>query len=188
MTLEHLVETYGYIAVLAGTFLEGEAVLIAGGIAAKLGYLQLPWVILSAFVGTLIGDQLIFFMGRYRGDKFLRRYPSWRRRVAKAAAALHRHRVLVMLGFRFFYGARVVTSFVVGISRIPVLEFMILNIIGAALWAVAIGLLGYAFGHGLEIILGDLRRYELAIIGTILTGGVVFWLISLLRVYRRWRS
>ena len=58
MSLEHLIDAYGYLAILAGTFLEGETILILGGVAAKLGYLDLPWVIVCGFTGSLIGDQL----------------------------------------------------------------------------------------------------------------------------------
>lgn len=44
MSLEYLIDTYGYPAILIGTFLEGETILVLGGIVAKLGYLKLPWV------------------------------------------------------------------------------------------------------------------------------------------------
>jgi membrane protein DedA with SNARE-associated domain len=57
---ETILKTYGYWAIFIGTFAEGETILILGGIAAKLGYLALPWVILAAFVGGLCGDQLFF--------------------------------------------------------------------------------------------------------------------------------
>jgi len=46
MSLEDFLNSYGYAAVLAGTFLEGETILILAGIAAKMGYLDLRWVIL----------------------------------------------------------------------------------------------------------------------------------------------
>jgi membrane protein DedA with SNARE-associated domain len=40
MTLESILDTYGYLAVLVGTFLEGETILVLGGVAAHRGYLQ----------------------------------------------------------------------------------------------------------------------------------------------------
>jgi membrane protein DedA with SNARE-associated domain len=53
VTLESIIETYGYWALLVGTFFEGETVLVLGGFAAHRGYLTLPWVILAAFIGSL---------------------------------------------------------------------------------------------------------------------------------------
>ena len=44
MTLEDLIGTYGYWAILVGTFLRGETTLILGGFAASRGYLALPFV------------------------------------------------------------------------------------------------------------------------------------------------
>ena len=52
MLLEELITTYGYAAVGIGSFLEGETVLVLGGLAAHRGYLELPWVIVYAFLGT----------------------------------------------------------------------------------------------------------------------------------------
>ena len=185
MTPEHLIDSYGYLAVLIGTFVEGETVLVFGGIAAKLGYLKLPWVIACAFSGGLISDQFFFFVGRFRGQTFLDKRPAWQRRAAKVQHILERHRFPIILGFRFLYGLRIATPLVIGMSRIPVIEFVLLNIIGTALWATAIGTLGYAFGHGLELILGDIRRYEIKILMFILVTGTLLWLIVLLRNRRR---
>ncbi|OGW54076.1 MAG: hypothetical protein A2Y81_02175 [Nitrospirae bacterium RBG_13_43_8] len=50
--LENLIKTYGYWAMLIGTFLEGETILIIGGFVAYLGYLKLSLVMLIAFIGS----------------------------------------------------------------------------------------------------------------------------------------
>ena len=62
--LESLIDTYGYIAIFIGTLLEGETVLVLGGFAAFRGYLSLPYVILTAFIGSMLGDQFFFYLGR----------------------------------------------------------------------------------------------------------------------------
>lgn len=184
MTLEHLFDTYGYLAILIGTFLEGETILVLGSIASKLGYLKFPWVILCAFTGTLCGDQLFFFLGRYKGQSFLHHRPIWQKRAEMVHWILKRHRIPIILGFRFLYGLRTVTPFVIGMSRIPIAEFVVLNVIGAALWAIGIGALGYAFGHGLELILGDIKRYEIAVFALIALSGIMMWIIHMARTRR----
>jgi len=47
VTLELLIENYGYLAILILTFFEGETIVILAGVAAHLGLLELQWVILS---------------------------------------------------------------------------------------------------------------------------------------------
>lgn len=184
MALEQLIDSYGYIAVLVGTFLEGETVLVLGGIASKLGYLELPWVIACAFTGTLFGDQLFFFLGRYRGQAFLEKRPLGQSRADKVHRIMESHRIPIILGFRFLYGLRTVTPFVIGMSSIPFAEFAVLNVIGAAVWASVIGVLGYIFGHGLELILGNLMHYEMEILAAVLLTGLVTWIIHMACVKR----
>ena len=143
MALEHLIDSYGYLALVVGTFLEGETILVLGGIAAKLGYLRLPWVIVSAFAGTLMSDQLFFFLGRRQGQALLSKYPHWNSRAVKVHRMLERHRIPIIIGFRFVYGFRTVTPFVLGMSRVPAIEFIVFNIVGAAAWASAIAVLSF---------------------------------------------
>lgn len=54
------IQTYGYPAILTGTIVEGETVLMLAGMFASLGYLDLPLVILMAILGSYGGDQFFF--------------------------------------------------------------------------------------------------------------------------------
>jgi membrane protein DedA with SNARE-associated domain len=181
LTLESAVQTYGYWAILAGTFLEGETILILGGFAAYSGYLELPWVIAAAFTGTFCGDQLFFFLGRWHSRRFLANRPSWKRRVEKAQKLFKRIRTPLMLGFRFMYGLRSVTPFVIGMSDVPTALFVFLNMLGAAVWAITVGIAGYFFGGALEIFVGNIKRYELFAFAAIALAGLAIWLLHLHR-------
>jgi membrane protein DedA with SNARE-associated domain len=64
MHIGELIEKYGYLALLVGTLLEGETVLVMSGYAAHRGYLHLPLVMLIAFVGSSVHDQSFFWVGR----------------------------------------------------------------------------------------------------------------------------
>lgn len=177
MDLQAIVDSYGYPAILIGTFFEGETILVMGGVASKLGYLQLPWVILCAFTGSLLGDQLMFFLGRHRGDALLTIIPGWKRRAERILPRLEKHKLSLILGFRFFYGMRTVTPFVIGMSRVPVATFLLLNTLSAAAWAAIIGGLGFLFGHGIELVLGDIIHYEKEVFVGVLSLGLVLWVI-----------
>jgi membrane protein DedA with SNARE-associated domain len=177
MTLAELVSTYGYAAITIGTFFEGETILILGGLAAHQGYLELPWVISCAFAGTLFGDQLYFYIGRIKGHSTLEKRPHWKSRSERVLRLLHKHQILLILGFRFLYGMRTITPFLIGVSRVSPTRFLILNIIGALVWATAIGILGYVFGQTLEILIGDIKKYELFIFLGLVVSGSLTWLI-----------
>ncbi len=173
--MEGLIATYGYWAVLVGTFLEGETVLILGGFAAHRGYLHPVGVILAAFVGTVCGDQFFFCLGRRHGRRTLERHPWWGPKVERAGGLLERHRIPLLLAFRFLYGLRSVIPFAVGLSRVPAREFLALNVVGAAVWASCVGLGGYVFGQGLEVLIRDVKRYELHAMGAVAGLGLATW-------------
>lgn len=182
-TLEHFVENYGYLAVVIGTLLEGETILIIAGFLAHRGYLDLSWVCVAAFVGTFCGDQLFFYLGRRRGPALIERRPAWRAKSQRVFELLRRHQVWVILGFRFLYGFRTVTPLIIGASRVPPLRFFALNGIGAAVWAAALGTLGYLLGQTLERILTEVRHYELQVLAGIAALGTLVWAVYLYRQY-----
>lgn len=188
MSVEQWIVNYGYVAVLVGTFLEGETVLVIAGFAAHRGYLELWLVIAAAFAGTFLGDQLFFYLGRLKGDDVLNRRPTWKAKSGRVLALLKRHQVWLILGFRFLYGLRTVTPFLIGVSGVAPLRFFLLNGIGALIWAIVVGVLGYFLGHAVELMLGEVKRYELWIIALIALLGGCIWLVQRFVRTRRGRS
>jgi membrane protein DedA with SNARE-associated domain len=176
MPIEIFIETYGYLALFIGTFLEGETVLIAGGVAAHTGHLYLPWVIVFAFLGSLAGDQFFFFLGRLKGAEIIRRRPAWQRRANRVNRLLLKYRLLTLFGYRYMYGLRSVTPFALGLTEIKARHFILINALSTLVWAVIIGHGGYYLGGALEVILGNVRRYQFAVIGTLIIAGFFMWL------------
>ena len=175
-TLESIIRDYGYWALLIGTFFEGETILIIAGLSAHLGLLQLPYVMLIAFIGAFSGDQLYYFIGYFKGRELLQKHLKWKRSVERVNKHIERYHNFVMLGFRFVYGMRISTPFVMGTSKnIKTTRFFILNAIGAIIWSVVVSAGGYFFGYTLEGFMKDVKYYErLAIIIIIITGIVLF--------------
>jgi membrane protein DedA with SNARE-associated domain len=174
----YLVETYGYWAILAGTFFEGETILIIGGVLARFGLLELPYVILAAVIGSLAGDQLYYYMGYYKGRDLVSRHPGWERKINRAYELLERYRNPVMLGFRFVYGMRMVIPFCIGLVKdITRIRFFLFNLAGAVIWSAAVSVGGYLFGHVLEPLLKDIEHYEIYAMAGIALVGIIIWSI-----------
>jgi membrane protein DedA with SNARE-associated domain len=186
--MEHLVREYGYLAVLLGTFFEGETIVVLGGLAAHQRMLQTEYVMLSAFVGSFLGDQAMYVAGRRWGPALLRRIPGWRPRVEQALGILSRHQVPFILGFRFLYGLRAVSAFAIGMSTVRPARFLVLNFISAAIWAFAITALGYVAGEAVRAALGKLHEDQWIAFGLVIAGGGLFWLWSHWRQRRRARA
>jgi membrane protein DedA with SNARE-associated domain len=175
MDLQSIVESYGYAAILIGTFLEGETILILAGLAAHQGYLKLTGVILAAFLGSLCGDQLFFYLGRKHSQALLDRRPAWKDKVAKMHRLLDRFQTPMILSFRFLYGLRTVAPFVIGMSSVPFKKFIFLNAAGAFVWAVVVGSGGFLFGRALEMVIGKVEHYEVQVFAAIALLGLLIW-------------
>jgi membrane protein DedA with SNARE-associated domain len=175
MDLQSMIENYGYAAILIGTFLEGETILVLAGLAAHQGYLMLTWVILAAFLGSLCGDQLIFYLGRKHSQAVLSRRPAWKQKAQKVHRMMNRLETPMILSFRFLYGLRTVAPFVIGMSPVSFKKFILLNAAGALVWAAAVGCGGYLFGHALEIFIGKIKHYEVQVFAGIALLGLLIW-------------
>jgi membrane protein DedA with SNARE-associated domain len=183
VSLETFFGTYGYPALLIGTFFEGETFLVLAGFAASLGYLDIPWVILVAFIGTLSGDQVFFYLGRRHShlvQSFLTQYPAWLNRAERVQRHIERYQASLVFIFHFLYGLRIAFLLIIGFSRIPAGRFFALNFLSALVWAVVVGLVGYLFGSALAMIIGDLKDLESYILGGIALIGVMLAIFQLL--------
>jgi membrane protein DedA with SNARE-associated domain len=186
MDLSELIETYGYWVVLVGTLLEGESVLLLAGYAAYSGLLELHTVIAVAVFGSFMGDQLWFFLGRTRGVSLLAKYPSYAAPAVRAQDLLDKYHTPIILALRFLYGLRTVLPFVIGMSsRISTLRFQILNLLGAVIWATSGAVAGYLFGNAIEVILGDIHRYEKFILAFMAIAALSYWLYTIRKSMKR---
>ncbi len=188
MTLELLIENYGYLAIFILTFLEGETIVILAGVAAHLGLLELQWVILSALAGSFGGDQLYYYLGRHWGPKIIAKRLSWKEGAEKVYRLLHRHQYFLILTFRFYYGLRNVTPFAVGSAHVPRLRFFVLNLIGAIVWAITFASAGYLFGEAFKLFVDDYHKYALYLLGGLVLLGLAIWLATLIRHRRKARE
>ena len=147
---------YYYAIVFMWTFLEGETFVIFSGVAAREGILDLPTLIAFAWLGSFLGDQLYFLIGRRYGARLLLRFPRWKPGVDHALNLLKKYSTGFVLSFRFIYGVRNFSSFAMGMSGLAWSRFAMLNFIAAGVWAVCFAGAGYLAGMALQHVLGDL--------------------------------
>lgn len=187
MTLEQLIQQYGYLAVFIGTCLEGEGVLVLAGFFAHRGYLDLRLVLLLALAGSFVGDQACYMIGRMKGWALIDRHPKWQPRAKWILAQVRTHERWLLLAYRFVPGVRLLTPIVLGLTGYPQRRFAVYNLIGAAVWTVLIGSLGYFAGHAATRVYEEVKDHELEVIGVLLALGFVGWGVRRLWLARRAR-
>jgi membrane protein DedA with SNARE-associated domain len=175
MSLQQLLTDYGPLAVFVVTFFEGETILILAGLAAQQHFMRLDTSLLAAFLGSMLGDQLYFHIGKRYGQQLFERRPVWRRAADRALRLLVRYQNIFILSFRFIYGVRMVSSFAIGMAQVSYRRFTLLNMIAAALWALIYGFGGYLFGRELHIVIGNVAYLEDIAIGTVCVLLLALW-------------
>ncbi|MKL99670.1 DedA family protein [Salmonella enterica subsp. enterica] len=180
MDINTLITHYGYAALVIGSMAEGETVTLLGGVAAHQGLLKFPLVAAAVALGGMMGDQLLYLLGRCYGGKILRRFPRYHTKIRRAQKMIQRHPYLFVIGTRFMYGFRVVGPLLIGASRLPPKIFLPLNIVGALIWALLFTTLGYLGGEVIVPWLHDLdqhlRHGVWLILAIVLVVGVRWWL------------
>ncbi|PDO90010.1 DedA family protein [Kosakonia pseudosacchari] len=147
MDINHLISQYGYAALVIGSVAEGETITLLGGVAAHQGLLRFWLVVISVALGGMIGDQLLYLLGRRYGTKILRRFSRHREKIHQAQSLIRRHPYLFVIGSRFMYGFRIIGPLLIGTSRLRPKIFLPLNIVGAIVWALLFTTLGYVGGE-----------------------------------------
>jgi membrane protein DedA with SNARE-associated domain len=182
MSPEALLEQFGYIAIFVGTFLEGEAILVAAGFFASRGHLSFTPVVIVAFVGAYIGHIFWFWLGRVHGVKLLDRFPRMKRHFGKGIRVFERYGAAAIIITQWLYGLRITCAVIIGMSRISIVKFLLYEAASCAVWSVVITALGFYFGYAIDRVLGrveHVEKYGLAIIIAIAIG---FW------VWHRWKE
>lgn len=150
---QHGEVVYAFIFAYAAS----HALLMAlfAGYAAQLGVLDLKMTVVYCFAGSFAGDAFRFWLARRYGERLLVRWPRISAHAAVVKRLVDRHALWLPLIHRFPYGIRGLGAFAYGLSKMSWGLFLTLNLIGAAIWAGSMVLVGYAFGKVSDKVLGD---------------------------------
>ncbi|HEY7018152.1 MAG TPA: DedA family protein [Gaiellaceae bacterium] len=183
-----LVHHYGLVALFlivmlesGGVPLPGETALVAAGVFASNGDLNIAAVVAVAAAAAIIGDNIGYWIGRTGGRRLLERWPPlsrWGDRVLPwSEAFFHRHGAKTIFIGRFFSVLRVTAAWMAGVSRMHWWRFFAWNAAGGICWALLVGLVAYFAGQAAA---DAIARYGLiggvALIAVVLAGVVGFHL------------
>src|SRR5271167_2912551 len=159
--LQHVVATYGYLAVFvivalesAGIPMPGETVLVTAAIFAASGTLKIYWVIGAAAAGAIIGDNCGYWIGREFGFPLIYRFGHYvrldERRLKLGQYLFLRHGGKIVFFGRFVAILRAFAAFLAGVNKLPWGRFLIFNALGGIVWATLFGCGGYFLGLAFE--------------------------------------
>lgn len=157
INVTHLVETFGYpllfvivMAESSGVPIPGETALIAAGVLASGGKLEIQFVIAIAALAAIVGDNIGYQIGRKGGRWLLERpgrFEQQRQQVLLTGEPFfERHGPKAVFFGRFVLGLRVWASWLAGATHMRWRSFFLWNACGGICWATGVGLVAYFLG------------------------------------------
>ena len=181
-----MIGQYGYVGVALAVAVEsvgipfpGETTLLAAAIyAGSTHHLNIALVIASAALGAILGDNIGFWIGREFGYRFLLRYGGYVRltepRIKLGQFLFLRHGGKVVFFGRFVTVLRALAAFLAGANRMTWPRFLVFNVAGGVIWAVAYGSAAYLLGEQVHHVLGPAGIGLFAVAVVLMVGGFVF--------------
>jgi membrane protein DedA with SNARE-associated domain len=181
-----LIGQYGYLIIFFGVMLEsvgvplpGETILITAGYLVHQGTLDPGDAIASGVLGTIVGNQIGYWVGREGGRPFVLRWGRYvgitAERLVRVERFFARHGGKAIFLARFVPGLRAFGALVAGISRMPWWTFLFYNVLAGVVWATASILVGYLFSGSLNL-LEDWMGLATVLLVLMLVLSLVFYL------------
>ena len=168
MNINHLIDSYGYLAVFLlvgaeslGVPLPGETALIAAGTYAGHTHRLSPWLIFAvASAGAIIGDNVGFWIGDKGGYRLARRYGRYVRldehKLKIGRYVFDTQGPKVVFFGRFVSILRTYAAFLAGTSRMRWRRFLPANASGGIVWAGIYTFVAYFAGNTLTRLSGTI--------------------------------
>lgn len=149
-------------------FLPGDSLLFTAGLFARLGYLNIAYLVMLLFVAAVLGDSTNYWVGRKIGLKALQIKFRGKNIVKqeyldKTHSFYEKYGPKTIIMARFVPIVRTFAPFVAGVAEMNYRKFLSFDLLGGVLWIFSLTCAGYFLGH-FEIIRKNIELVALAII------------------------
>lgn len=190
-TFAALAPLWGYAFIFAFMAIESsfvpfpsEIVMLPAGFLAARGELtlhvpaaDLALAIAVGVAGSLAGAYFNYFLSRWLGEPFLRRYGKWffvkPEALDRAEEVFNRYGAVTTFVCRLIPVIRQLISIPAGLSGMPLGKFTLFTGLGAGIWTAILAATGYVLGRTA----GDITYLELVHKGKALVDAHLIWLI-----------
>jgi membrane protein DedA with SNARE-associated domain len=190
-----LIEHYGYLIVFFGVMLgtmgipfPSAAILLAAGVLVQQGHLNLRDAILFGILGAIIGNQIGYWAGLKGGRAFVLKWGRYVKitpeRLEQVERLLARYGGKAVFASRFFSVTRVFGALVAGTSRMRFGTFLFSSVLSGVVWATAVVVVGYFFGHTLTETRNGVGRVPVLLVLLLAVALGVYLVYQIARRYR----
>lgn len=140
-----------------------EVAFVVAGVLSAEGHLYWPAALAACWIGSILGDSVMYWIGRRWGDTLLSAHPrlSWllqAKREKQFEESVSHHAFKVMFLSRFLIGIRGPVYVAAGAVHVPYRRFLLIDVTCASIVVTLFFSLAYMFGDN---VLGLIRDAEI---------------------------
>ncbi|MCY4079771.1 MAG: DedA family protein [Caldilineaceae bacterium] len=174
--------SYPLLTVLV--IVEGRIVTLLAAVAASLGYMRLPLVVICAVVGGIVADGLWYLLGYRFGKEPVLRYGRWlglrRHHLEQLQWEMQEHGPRLLFIAKAFSVLVIPALVAAGMGRVPFRRWFPIVLLGEMVWVPVLAVIGH---QTTEVV----RQVELGLHYLPLAGGAAL-LITMLVAARRLKA
>lgn len=149
-------------------FLPGDSLLFTAGLFARLGYMDMTFLVLLLFAAAVLGDNTNYWIGRTIGLKvthlkFRNKNLIKQQYLDKTHSFYEKYGIKTIIMARFVPIVRTFAPFVAGIAEMNYKKFLPFDILGGFIWIFSLTFAGYFLGE-IEWIRKNIELVALGII------------------------
>jgi len=173
--MEELLQSCGYLASYMGTLLEGEILLLASVVAAKMGYMNFIGALAALFAGAYTRDWATFLLARKSGRQIIEKKPKLKAKLSRVSQWMEKNPVLLLSTYRLLFGFVTVVVVLAGVSNIPMKKFGLLSAISNLIWVIVYGSLGYFCAEEMLANIEWVGGHKALIVSILAGAGLLYW-------------
>ena len=189
--ITNIMNSLGYLGIGLLMFLENifppipsELIMPLAGFTVAQGKLNFGLVVLVGVLGTVLGALPWYYAGQILGEQRLKsladKYGKWltitSKDIEKARRWFDRRGGQAVFICRLVPGVRTLISLPAGISRMPLVPFLLYSTLGTLLWVGLLTYAGYALGNNYELVEEYLAPVSKIVLVTLVIA-FILWLV-----------
>jgi len=136
-------ETWGYFAVAFFSFGGSLFIVAAAGVFSFMGHMDFAVAMMVAMVANFMGDNFLFYLGKYHKKDIRPYYAKHKRKIALATLIMRKYGVWAIFIQKFLYGVKTLVPLSMALSKYDFKKFIFFNIFATVLFVLTIGCSAY---------------------------------------------
>lgn len=193
-----LIEALGYFGIFLGMAIESiniplpsEVLMTFSGALVAEGKFDFWLVVLLGALGNVVGSVGNYYLAAYGGRPLFEKYGKYvlvhHKDLELADRWFAKYGLATVFFTRMLPVVRTFISFPAGISRVPMVPFIVLTFLGSFIWSAFLTYLGFYFGENYEEQIRPIFKQFDLLIGAVVVALVVWYVLRHfdVKIFRR---